>query len=143
MKGSMLKTIVIIIVLFLLSPLSSLGKNNSIDDKKTINYDGGWLEEKDGVRILHISGSNYDMGYQHGELLRDQVQQNLRAMISYSSSTPTRPWGSMPISSRMVWSSSGGRWSKRVKSSVILETLVTARDLICILVCTASIALMI
>jgi len=48
---------------------------------------GGWLEEKDGVKILHISGSNYEMGYQHGSLLRNETQQDLRAFLNDASAS--------------------------------------------------------
>lgn len=43
--------------------------------------DGGWLEERDGVLVLHVSGSHYEMGYQHGWLLRNETRANLRAML--------------------------------------------------------------
>ena len=43
---------------------------------------GGWLEERDGVKILHISGSNYEMGYQHGFLLKNEIEQNYRAIFN-------------------------------------------------------------
>jgi len=44
------------------------------------NYplDGGWLEEIDGVKILHINGSYYDMGYQHGYLFKNEIPKNIR-----------------------------------------------------------------
>lgn len=38
--------------------------------------DGGWVEEQDGITILHVSGTNYEMGYQHGYLLKDMVNEN-------------------------------------------------------------------
>ncbi|MBS3749157.1 MAG: hypothetical protein KGY65_03695 [Candidatus Thermoplasmatota archaeon] len=44
--------------------------------------DGGWIEEIDGVTILHVSGSYYEMGYQHGYLLKEEIQENLRAFLS-------------------------------------------------------------
>jgi hypothetical protein len=44
--------------------------------------DGGWLEEINGVIILHISGSNYEMGYQHGYLLKDEIEESMRAQLS-------------------------------------------------------------
>jgi len=47
--------------------------------------DGGWVEERDGIKILHISGSNYEMGYQHGYLLRNETQQDLRAFLNDAS----------------------------------------------------------
>ena len=44
----------------------------------------GWLEElDDGFKILHVSGSNYEMGYQHGDLLKEEIEINLRAQLSY------------------------------------------------------------
>jgi len=39
---------------------------------------GGWLEEQDGVNILHVSGSYYEMGYQHGYLLKNEILENIR-----------------------------------------------------------------
>lgn len=40
--------------------------------------DGGWIEEKDGIKILHLNGSSYEMGYQHGFLLKDMIKQNMK-----------------------------------------------------------------
>jgi hypothetical protein len=45
---------------------------------------GGWVEESDGLTILHVNGSHYQMGYQHGSLLREQVRENIRAFLSYA-----------------------------------------------------------
>lgn len=56
--------------------------NDSVEYVVSNSYDG-WLEERDGVEILHLSGSNYDMGYQYGFLAKDEIQQNLRAQLSY------------------------------------------------------------
>lgn len=44
---------------------------------------GGWLEERNGVNILHLSGSYYDMGYQHGYLLKDEIEENMRMMLGF------------------------------------------------------------
>ena len=41
---------------------------------------GGWYEEIDGVKILHVSGTYYDMGYQHGYLLKDIA--NFKILLS-------------------------------------------------------------
>ena len=37
-----------------------------------------WVEERDGLRILHLSGTPYEMGYQHGVLLREEVRARIR-----------------------------------------------------------------
>ncbi len=47
----------------------------------------GWLEtvtENDrSLTVLHTSGSHYDIGYQHGYLLADQVVQNIQTGLQY------------------------------------------------------------
>jgi hypothetical protein len=45
--------------------------------------DGGWLEEIEGVKILHLNGSYYDMGYSHGFLLKEEIQANMRILFDY------------------------------------------------------------
>lgn len=37
----------------------------------------GFLEEIDGYRVLHLKGSPYQMGYQHGALMKDHIQANV------------------------------------------------------------------
>jgi len=44
----------------------------------------GSLEFRGGMRILNINGSYYDMGYQHGFFLKDEVNENLRAFMKYA-----------------------------------------------------------
>jgi hypothetical protein len=44
---------------------------------------GGWIEEIDGVTVLHVSGTYYEMGYQHGYLLKDKIEQNHRAVFEF------------------------------------------------------------
>jgi len=34
----------------------------------------GWLEYVDGVRIVHLSGTPYEMGFQHGKLLENEIK---------------------------------------------------------------------
>lgn len=41
----------------------------------------GFLEEIDGYLVLHLKGTPYEMGYQHGALLREHVRENLRYML--------------------------------------------------------------
>jgi len=55
-----------------------LRPNNSVGLLK-----GGWLEVRDGVKILHLNGSNYQMGYQLGFLLKDQYLKNRRAWFNF------------------------------------------------------------
>jgi isopenicillin-N N-acyltransferase like protein len=41
----------------------------------------GYLEETDGYRILHLEGTPYEMGYQHGKLLKESIEENVRQFI--------------------------------------------------------------
>ena len=55
--------------------------NNSCEI--TVSLNGGWLEEQNGVKILHLNGSYYDMGYQHGFLLKDEIQECMRTQLVF------------------------------------------------------------
>jgi hypothetical protein len=45
-------------------------------DSKTLARCGaGFLEEVDGSRVLHVKGEPYEMGYQQGALLRDDIRE--------------------------------------------------------------------
>lgn len=41
----------------------------------------GWLELVDGYPVLHLKGTPYEMGYQHGALMKEHVKQNLHHML--------------------------------------------------------------
>lgn len=41
----------------------------------------GFLEEVDGYRVLHVKGSPYEMGFQQGALLRDDIRENVRFLF--------------------------------------------------------------
>jgi isopenicillin-N N-acyltransferase-like protein len=41
----------------------------------------GWLEMVDGYPVLHLKGTHYEMGYQHGALLKEHVKQNLTYIV--------------------------------------------------------------
>lgn len=44
----------------------------------TINsYGKGFLENREGIKVLHLKGSPYERGYQHGVLLYDQINDTL------------------------------------------------------------------
>jgi hypothetical protein len=41
----------------------------------------GWMEESNGVKILHLNGSFYEMGYQLGYFLKYDLIRNLRGLL--------------------------------------------------------------
>lgn len=51
-------------------------------ETKTVARCGsGFLEEVDGYRVLHVKGSPYEMGYQQGALLREDIRENVRYLF--------------------------------------------------------------
>ena len=71
------------IILFLL--LSSYTQGLTTDNQKTnyVSFNDARVEIIDGVKILYVNGSYYEMGYQHGFLLKDEVHENMRAFLDY------------------------------------------------------------
>jgi isopenicillin-N N-acyltransferase-like protein len=79
------------ICLLLILPVTQANYLNTTRTEKQSSshadvLNGGWLEERDNVTILHVNGSNYQMGYQHGYLLREKVQENIRAFLHFANS---------------------------------------------------------
>ena len=78
----MKKMLVLILFLVVTINIFSASAVNNTDKSDALH--SGWLEVRDGIKILHVSGSNYEMGYQHGTLLKEEVQQDIRAFLNYS-----------------------------------------------------------
>jgi hypothetical protein len=75
------KIIGILLVIFLIITVIP----NTLYSAYNIDYlNGGWIEECDGVIILHQSGSHYQMGYQHGYYLREEIKENIRAVKTFN-----------------------------------------------------------
>lgn len=47
----------------------------------------GWLERIDGYPVLHLKGTPYEMGYQHGVLMKESIHQNLHNIIEVKGNT--------------------------------------------------------
>jgi hypothetical protein len=64
-------------------------------DSKTIARCGkGFLEEVDGYRVLHVKGTPYEMGYQQGVLLRDDIREQVRFLFDVKAKEFTQEIGS-------------------------------------------------
>jgi hypothetical protein len=59
----------------------------------------GWLERIDGYRVLHLKGTPYEIGYQHGALLKQDVRANLDYLVNVKGATPLKI-GPLPVSPR-------------------------------------------
>jgi hypothetical protein len=49
-----------------------------------INRSGAWLTEIQGIRVLHLEGSSYTMGYDYGRLLHDEAMEDFRGLVDVS-----------------------------------------------------------
>ena len=78
----MKKIVTLMLCLILALNIFSVNAVNNTDKSGSLH--SGWLEIRDGIKILHVSGSHYEMGYQHGSLLKEEVQQDIRAFLNYS-----------------------------------------------------------
>ena len=69
-------------------PLAQAGtfpfQTNTQNAPKGYLLNGGWVEVRDNITVLHVNGSHYQMGYQHGYLLQEEVQENVRAFLHYA-----------------------------------------------------------
>ena len=49
--------------------------------KTTSRCGAGFLENHNGYRVLHLKGTPYEMGYQQGALLRDDIRENVHYLF--------------------------------------------------------------
>lgn len=77
MMNRLLRSLVVIAVLAT-PALSQAGEAT----RKTIARCGqGYLEEVNGYRVLHVKGSPYEMGYQQGALLKEDIRELVRFLF--------------------------------------------------------------
>jgi isopenicillin-N N-acyltransferase like protein len=60
----------------------------------------GWLETIDGYPVLHLKGTPYEMGYQHGALLKESVRSNMHNILEVEGSTAIKLG---PVSIKPRW----------------------------------------
>lgn len=65
-----------------LTPLAALLLCTAAQGQTVARCGQGFLEEIDGYRVLHLKGSPYQMGYQHGALLKDHIQANVEYLFN-------------------------------------------------------------
>ncbi len=85
-KKWVIKLLTIFTIAFLLTnsiPTKELAKYE-LDNKYEKILSKASLEIVDNVTILHVNGSYYEMGYQHGSLLKEKVNQNYRAIMHFA-----------------------------------------------------------
>jgi hypothetical protein len=67
-------------------------------ETKTIARCGaGFLEVVDGTRVLHLKGSPYEMGYQQGALLRDDIRASVQFLFEVKAKQATLEVGGLKL----------------------------------------------
>lgn len=85
------------LALIWLAPLAALA-----GEAKTLARCGaGWIESIDGYRVLHLKGTPYEIGYQHGALLKEDVRQNMHYLLDVKGTTPVK-LGPVSLSPRVA-----------------------------------------
>jgi hypothetical protein len=79
----LIQKILVLIILFLVfsSHVQSIRTINQNSNQNLLN--DARIEIIDGVKLLYLNGSYYEMGYQHGVLLKNETHQNMRAFLDY------------------------------------------------------------
>lgn len=57
----------------------------------------GFLEEIDGYAVLHVAGSPYEIGFQHGRLLRKRVEAVVRYLLDVKANDMTIKLAGVPV----------------------------------------------
>jgi len=60
----------------------------------------GWLELIDGYPVLHLKGSPYEMGYQHGALLKKDVAENMNYLVHEKGNIKLIDYGPIKVKPR-------------------------------------------
>lgn len=73
-------------------PASAPAPAISTDRKVIARCGKGFLEEVGGHKVLHVEGSAYEMGFQHGALLKKDVHEMVRYLLDVKSKDLQMEW---------------------------------------------------
>jgi len=72
------------------------------EDRTIARCGRGFLEEIDGTRVLHVKGTPYEMGYQQGALLRDDIVENVRFLFDVKAKELKAQVGGVKLDARRL-----------------------------------------
>lgn len=72
----------------------------SAEGKTIARCGAGWLEEINGYPVLHLKGTPYEMGYQHGALLKDKVNSNMNRILNVEGGQELVKFGPLSLKPR-------------------------------------------
>jgi isopenicillin-N N-acyltransferase-like protein len=62
----------------------------------------GWLEMIDGYPVLHLKGQPWEMGYQHGALLKESATRNMTTLVTQKGGTVLVEFGGLKVTPRVA-----------------------------------------
>jgi len=62
----------------------------------------GWLELIDGYPVLHLKGTPYEMGYQHGALMKKDVRENMEYLVHEKGGTKLVDFGPIKVTPKQL-----------------------------------------
>jgi isopenicillin-N N-acyltransferase-like protein len=65
-------------------------------------YGAGWLESIEGYLVLHLAGTPYEMGLQHGKLLSSHIRENIKFILEEKGDRTLADIGPLRITPRSV-----------------------------------------
>ena len=68
------------------------GAVDSAKAEVVARYGDGFLEDNDGYKVLHVKGDQYDMGYQYGVLMKDDLCEIVPMVDEYFMSFGVPEW---------------------------------------------------
>ncbi|QGJ68429.1 Acyl-coenzyme A:6-aminopenicillanic acid acyl-transferase [Planctomycetales bacterium 10988] len=81
-KSPLMTKVSVFHTLLLLLLISGLSWANTALAGTPIAREGkGWLEKSGDLYILHVKGTPYEIGFQHGRLLKEACQENMRVIL--------------------------------------------------------------
>src|SRR6478672_9031003 len=70
---------------------------------ETLGREGeGWLESIDGYLVLHLKGTPYEMGLQHGKLLQKHVRENVQFIMNDKGGESLVQIGALRVTAKSV-----------------------------------------
>lgn len=60
----------------------------------------GWLEKINGYPVLHLKGTPYEMGYQHGALLKESIAKNMHTLLEVKGNQSLVEFGPIKVKPR-------------------------------------------
>lgn len=62
----------------------------------------GWLESVDGYLVLHLKGTPYEMGVQHGKLLSNHVRENMKFLLETKADETVMEAGPVKVTPKSI-----------------------------------------